>query len=153
LGQWAATFPDPRAWSEISSEVIIASEVAARFASIYSQRKSSYVLRSARVLGALGYSVEVLEEGSGLSGRGTQGDSLYSEDVLRKLLGKLEQEVEVSDQDWAAAIPGGAAVKVRAPSAAPSSNRNWMSQQRRPAHTRWGWHCATGITSRWGLGG
>src|SRR5919108_6663498 len=57
LGQWAATFPDPRAWSEISSEVLIASEVAARFASIYSQRKSSYVLRSARVLGALGYSL------------------------------------------------------------------------------------------------
>lgn len=113
LGQWAATFPDPRAWSEISSEVIIASEVAARFASIYSQRKSSYVLRSARVLGALGYSLEVLEPGEGISGRGTSEDSLYSEDVLRKLLGKLEQEAEISDEDRAAAVAGGAEVKVR----------------------------------------
>jgi hypothetical protein len=87
--------------------------VAARFASIYSQRKSSYVLRSARVLGALGYSLEVLEPGEGISGRGTTEDSLYSEDVLRKLLGKLEQEVEVSADDRAAAQPGGAEVKVR----------------------------------------
>jgi hypothetical protein len=113
LKQWAETFPDPRAWSEISSEVIIASEVAARFASVYSQRKSSYVLRSARVLGALGYSIEVLEPGEGISGRGTREESLYSEDVLRKLLGKLEQEAEVSEQDRAAAVGGGAEVKVR----------------------------------------
>ena len=113
LRQWAEAFPDPRAWSEISSQVIMASEVAARFASIYSQRKSSYVLRSARVLGALGYSLEVLEPGEGISGRGTNGDSLYSEDVLRKLLGKLEQEVEVREEDRAGAIAGGAEVKVR----------------------------------------
>jgi hypothetical protein len=113
LQQWAETFPDPRAWSEISSEVILASEVAARFASVYSQRKSSYVLRSARVLGALGYSVELLEPGAGISGRGTREDSLYSEDVLRKLLGKLEHAAEVSEQDRTAAVCGGAEVKVR----------------------------------------
>jgi hypothetical protein len=40
-------------------EVILASHVAARFAGLYSMRKSGYVLRSAAVLGALGYSVEV----------------------------------------------------------------------------------------------
>ena len=35
-------------------------------------RKTGYVLRSARVLGALGYSVEVVEPGHGVSVRGTQ---------------------------------------------------------------------------------
>jgi hypothetical protein len=114
LGQWAEAFPDQRAWAEIPCQVILATEVAARFAQIYSQRKSSYVLRSARVLGALGYSIEVLEPGDGLSGRGTRGDQLYSEDVLRKLLGKLERAVTVTDEDRAAAMPGGAVVKVRA---------------------------------------
>jgi len=54
LGQWAETFPDRRAWAEISREVILATEVAARFASIYWQRQSSYVLRSARVLAGVG---------------------------------------------------------------------------------------------------
>jgi hypothetical protein len=113
LRQWAEAFPDRRAWAEISGDVIIASEVAARFAQIYSQRKSSYVLRSARVLGALGYSIEVLDPGDGLSGRGTSGDQLYSEDVLRKLLGKLEGKAKVSDEDRAAAVQGGAVVEVR----------------------------------------
>ncbi|MFM8395522.1 MAG: transposase [Acidobacteriota bacterium] len=113
LQQWSEGFPDPRNWSEIGSEVILAAEVAARFAGIYSQRKTGYVLRSARVLGALGYSVEVLEEGAGLSGRGTGEDQLYSEDVLRKLLGKAEKQIEVTTQDQAAAVPGGAEVKVR----------------------------------------
>ena len=48
-------------------EVIVASHLAARFAGLYSMRKSGYVLRSASVLGALGYSVEVLEPAQGLS--------------------------------------------------------------------------------------
>jgi hypothetical protein len=41
------------------------------------------VLRSASVLGALGYSVEVLEPEQGLSLRGTSDDKLISGDVLR----------------------------------------------------------------------
>jgi hypothetical protein len=93
--------------------VILAAEIAARFAGIYSQRKTGYVLRSARVLGALGYSIEVLEPGEGISGRGTSKDSLYSQDVLRKLLGKLEQQVTISPEDLASARSGGAEVKVR----------------------------------------
>jgi hypothetical protein len=113
LKQWAEGFPDPRIWAEISCEVILAAELTARFAGIYSQRKSGYVLRSARVLGALGYSVEVLDEDDGLSGQGTPDGQLYSGDVLRKLLGKLEQQARVTAQDRAAAIQGGAAVKVR----------------------------------------
>jgi len=113
LKQWAESFPDPRAWAEISCEVILAAEVTARFAGVYSQRKSGYVLRSARVLGAMGYSVEVLDEGDGLSRYGTAEDQLYSGDVLRKLLGKLEKQARVTYEDRAAAIQGGTAVKVR----------------------------------------
>ena len=69
LSKWAAAFPDPRCAPEISMEVILASHVAARFAGLYSMRKSGYVLRSAAVLGALGYSIEVLEPTRGLSRR------------------------------------------------------------------------------------
>jgi hypothetical protein len=91
---WAESFPDPRQEPEIGMEVILASHVAARFAGLYSMRKSGYVLRSASVLGALGYSVEVLEPEQGLSLRGTSDDKLISGDVLRKLLVKLEHHVD-----------------------------------------------------------
>ncbi len=47
-------------------EVILAASIAARFARLYSLRKTGYVLRSARVLGELGYSVEVTQAGDGL---------------------------------------------------------------------------------------
>src|SRR5438445_563466 len=39
--------------------VIVPAHLAARFAGLYSRRKADYVLRSARVWGALGYRVEV----------------------------------------------------------------------------------------------
>ena len=54
LAKWAEAFPDPRCDPEIRMEVIVASHLAARFAGLYSMRKSGYVLRSASVLGALG---------------------------------------------------------------------------------------------------
>src|SRR6266568_2226224 len=59
LKTWAEVFPDPRSAPEIGMEVILPAHLAARFAGLYSMRKAGYVLRSARVLGALGYSVEV----------------------------------------------------------------------------------------------
>src|SRR5437899_2322794 len=93
LAQWANAFPDPRGDPEISMEVILASHLAARFAGLYSMRKAGYVLRSASVLGALGYSIEVLEPEQGLSLRGTSDDKLISGDVLRKLLVKLENKL------------------------------------------------------------
>jgi len=40
LKRWAESFPDPRNEPEIEMQVIIASQVAARFAKIYSLRKS-----------------------------------------------------------------------------------------------------------------
>src|SRR6266849_2001056 len=94
LAKWAEAFPDPRCDPEIRMEVIVASHLAARFAGLYAMRKSGYVLRSASVLGALGYSVEVLEPAQGFSLRGTSDDKLISGEVLRKLLVKLENQVD-----------------------------------------------------------
>jgi hypothetical protein len=116
LKAWAQEFPDPRQWSEVSIEVILAASIAARFARLSSLRKTGYVLRSARVLGELGYAVEVVEAGDGLSSRGTQDDSLISGDSIRKLLVKMEQQVEVGDaaRTRAAAAQVAAPVTVRA---------------------------------------
>jgi hypothetical protein len=97
LSKWAAAFPDPRCEPEISMEVLLASHVAARLAGLYSMRKSGYVLRSAAVLGALGYSIEVLEPERGLSWRGTSDDKRISGDVLRKLLVQFEQHVDLNE--------------------------------------------------------
>ena len=59
LQGWAEGFPDPRQEAEIRMKVILAASLAARFAGIHSLRKLGYVLQSAQVLGALGYSVAV----------------------------------------------------------------------------------------------
>jgi hypothetical protein len=71
------------------------------------------VLRSARVLGALGYSVEVIAPEHGLSVRGTSDDKLFRGDVVRKRLVKMEQPADLSPP---ACLPPQAprvAVKVR----------------------------------------
>src|SRR5262252_4973427 len=96
LRTWANAFPDPRREPEIGMEVILPAHLAARFAGLYSMRKAGYVLRSARVLGALGYSVEVLAPDHGMSGRGTSDDKLFSGDVVRKLLVQMEQQADLS---------------------------------------------------------
>lgn len=96
LKRWAGSFPDPRCEPEIAMEVILPAHIAARFAGLYSMRKAGYVLRSARVLGALGYSVEVVEPECGLSVRGTLDDKLFSGDVVRKLLVQMEQKADLS---------------------------------------------------------
>jgi len=96
LSKWAEAFPAPRQEPQIGVEVILASHLAARFAGLYSMRKSGDVLRCASVLGALGYRVEVLEPAQGLSWRGTSDDKLISGDGLRKLLVKLEHHVDLA---------------------------------------------------------
>jgi hypothetical protein len=96
LKTWAEAFPDPRRAPEIGMEVILPAHLAARFAGLYSMRKAGYVLRSARVLGALGYSVEVINPAHGLSVRGTSDDKLFSGDVVRKLLVQMEQQADLS---------------------------------------------------------
>jgi hypothetical protein len=113
LARWAEAFPDPREEPEIGMAVIWASHLAARFAGLYSMRKSGYVLRSASVLGALGYSVEVLEPAQGLSLRGTSDDKLISGDVLRKLLVKLENQVDLNEPIRVPSSEPSLAVKVR----------------------------------------
>ena len=106
LKSWAEHFPDPRCEPEIAMEVILPAHIAARFAGLYSMRKAGYVLRSARVLGALGYSVEVVEPERGLSVRGTSDDKLFSGDVVRKLLVQMEQQADLSQP--ARRLPAGA---------------------------------------------
>jgi len=96
LKSWAGSFPDPRCAPEIAMEVILPAHIAARFAGLYSMRKAGDVLRSARVLGALGSSVEVIDPAHGLSLRGTSDDKLFSGDVVRKLLVQMEQQVDLS---------------------------------------------------------
>ena len=96
LSKWAEAFPDPRQEPEIGMEVILPAHMAARFGGLYSRRKAGYVLRSARVLGALGYSVEVIAPAQGLSLRGTSDAQLCSGDVVRKLLVKIETQADLS---------------------------------------------------------
>lgn len=93
LKQWASGFRDPRQSPEVSVEVIWVASLAARFAGLYSLRKTGYVLQSSLVLGELGYSVAVLEADHGITRRGTSDDKALSGDVIRKLLAKMEAGV------------------------------------------------------------
>src|SRR5215467_9447439 len=113
LQTWANAFPDPRREPEIGMEVILPAHLAARFAGLYSLRKAGYVLRSARVLGALGYSVEVLDPAHGLSVRGTSDDKLFSGDVVRKRLVQMEQQADLSQPPRRLPQEPSVAVKVR----------------------------------------
>jgi hypothetical protein len=113
LQTWAQTFPDPRSAPEIGMEVLLPAHIAARFAGLYSMRKAGYVLRSARVLGALGYSVEVIEPAHGLSVRGTADDKLFSGDVVRKLLVQMEQQADGGQPTPLPSAAPSVAVKVR----------------------------------------
>jgi hypothetical protein len=113
LQSWAEAFPDPREEPEIGMGVILPAHISARFAGLYSMRKAGYVLRSARVLGALGSSVEVIEPEQGLSLRGTSDDTLFSGDVVRKLLVKMEQEADLSQPALLPPPEPSVAVKVR----------------------------------------
>jgi Transposase DDE domain len=113
LKSWARSFPDPRCEPEIAMEVLLPAHIAARFAGLYSMRKAGYVLRSARVLGALGYSMEVVKPEGGLSLRGTADDKLFSGDVVRKLLVQMEQQADLSQPVRRLPQEPSVAVKVR----------------------------------------
>src|SRR3977135_2962589 len=113
LKRWAGAFPDPRRAPEIPRAVLWPAHIAARFAGLYSMRKAGYVLRAARVLGALGYSVEVVAPARGLSLRGTSDDKLFSGDVVRKLLVQMEQQADLSQPAQRPPQEPSVAVKVR----------------------------------------
>ena len=95
LSQWAKAFPAPRHEPQVGMEVLIASHRAARFAELYAMRTSGYVLRSTAVLGALGSRVAVLAPAQGLSWRGTADDQRISGAILRTLLVKRENHVDL----------------------------------------------------------
>src|SRR5205814_1540548 len=95
LKSWAGSFPDPRHEPEIAMEVILPAHIAAR------------------VLGALGYSVEVVEPECGLSARGTSDDKLLSGDVVRKLLVQMERQADLSQPVRRPPQEPNVAVKVR----------------------------------------
>ena len=78
-------------------EVMLAVSLSARFAGLYSFRKLGYVLQSARVLRALGCSVEVTQGGQGMLCRGTSDTQVISSDVLRKLLVQMATKIEVDE--------------------------------------------------------
>src|SRR5712692_3875042 len=113
LKRWAGAFPDPRSAPEMTMEVMLPAHIAARFAGLYSMRKAGYVLRSARVLGALGSSVEVVAPDRGLSVRGTSDDTLFSGDVVRKLLVQMEHQADLSQPAQRLPQEPSVAVKVR----------------------------------------
>src|SRR6266853_1782634 len=113
LKTWAETFPDPRREPEIGMEVILPAHLAGRFAGLYSLRKTGSVLRSARVLGALGSSVAVIEPDQGVSVRGNSDDKLFSGDVVRKLLVQMEQQADLSQPAQRLPQEPSVAVKVR----------------------------------------
>ena len=71
------------------------------------------MLRSARVLGALGDSVEVIEPEHGLSVRGTSDDKRLSGAVVRKLLVQMEQQADLSQPVRRPPQEPSVAVKVR----------------------------------------
>ena len=114
LKTWAEALPDPRQEPAVDMAVILPAHIAARFAGLYSMRTAGYVLRSARVLGALGYSVEVSAPAHGLSLRGTADDQLLSGDVVRKLLVKLEAQADLSQPARLPPPDSSVRVKVRA---------------------------------------
>jgi hypothetical protein len=113
LKSWAEAFPDPRSEPEMRLEVILPAHIAARFAGLSSMRKAGYVRRSARVLGALGYSVEVMEPAHGLSSRGPSADKLFSGDVVRKLLVQMAEQADLSQPAPLPPKEPSMAVKVR----------------------------------------
>ena len=65
------------------------------------------------MLGALGYSVEVIAPAHGLSSRGTSDDKLFSGDVVRKLLVQMEAQADLSQPTPRPPQRPSGAVKVR----------------------------------------
>lgn len=155
LQTWAEAFPAPRREPEIGMEVILPAHMAARFAGLYAMRKAGYVLRSARVLGALGYSVEVIEPAQGLSGRGTSDDTLCSGEVVRQLWVQMEQQADLSQaaRRLPPRSPVWRAKGGSAPRAGPSS-RPWMQlpprRERSRARRSWSPGTTSMLAARWG---
>jgi hypothetical protein len=91
LQQWVEAFPEPRKQEEIGCKEFLTGGLAAAFHGFFSQSGIPFALRSHTLLGELGYSVEVLEPGAGISRRGTRHPLPFTPDAVRKWLDSLSQ--------------------------------------------------------------
>lgn len=91
LEEWVQTFPDPRQEQEISTKVLLTGGLAAAFHGFFSQTGVPLALRSQALLEELGYGVEVLEPGVGISRRGTQMPLAFTPDAVRKYLRQVRE--------------------------------------------------------------
>jgi hypothetical protein len=89
IDECARTFPDPRFDPEIPVRVLLTAAVAGALAGEYALCQAGPALHSPAVLSELGYNVQWLLPGEGLSRRGTEEEALFHSDTLRKLLGQI----------------------------------------------------------------
>jgi hypothetical protein len=150
LKTWAAALPEPRSAPEIGMEVIVLAHRAARFAGRYSRRQAGYGRRSGRVVGALGYSVEVRDPAQGLSLRGTAADQLLSGAVVRKRLVQREQQAAGRQPPPLPPPAPRVALKARARASrrAVTSRRPWMQRKPRREPSRSQRHGCAGTPTR-----
>jgi hypothetical protein len=84
------SFPDPRKECEITIKQILSASMAGQFQDMYAISQSPYALHSPTLLAELGLNAKVLCEGEGISRRGTEDETPFSGDVIRKMLNEIE---------------------------------------------------------------
>lgn len=85
----AKSFPDQRKQPEIGRHILLAAGIAGHFAGLYALSQLPYALHSPKLLTLLGVQVVVQQPGKGLSRKGTQEDTAFHGDVVRKLLEQI----------------------------------------------------------------
>ena len=90
----AKSFPDPREQPEIGMDILLAAGIAGHFAGLYALSQLPYALHWPKLLTLLGVQVVVQQPGKGLSRKGTQEDTSFHGDVMRKLL----QQIALADE-------------------------------------------------------
>ena len=106
IDKLCSSFPDPRKECEITTKQILSASIAGRFQDMYALSQSPYALHSPILLAELGLNVKVLCEGEGISRRGTQDNAPFTGDVIRKLLGNIDDPFEMIT--WYNSIVGNA---------------------------------------------
>lgn len=101
IDECALAFPDPRFSPEIPLRVLLTACVAGAFAGEYALSQAGPALHSPAVLAELGYNVQWLAKGAGLSRRGTEETALFHSDTVRKLL------LQIAESDRQSGDPPG----------------------------------------------
>jgi hypothetical protein len=91
IDECARAFPDLRIDPEIPIRVLLTAALAGALAGEYALCQAAPALHSPAILSELGYNVQWLSPGEGLSRRGTEEETLFHSDTLRKLLGQIAQ--------------------------------------------------------------